>query len=285
MKKYLLTFLFILLPITSFALDVPPLRGHVNDHAGMLSSQAAQQLEARLSDFERSDSTQVVLLTIPSLEGEDIEGFSIRVAENWRIGQKGLDNGAILVIAKQERKIRIEVGRGLEGRLTDLVAGRIIRNEIAPRMKAGDIDGGITAGTVAIMAAVKGEYAAKTRDLRHGKRGANPIFTLVIFLVVVCVFLGSISRVLGAIAGAVGLPLVTFLAFSGISFILLVVLAAAGIAVGLFLPMLFGSGRGGGFYGGGPFIGGWGGGFGGGGGGGFSGGGGDFGGGGASGDW
>lgn len=284
MKKYLLTVLFILCPILSYALDVPPLRGHVNDYAGMLSPQVAQQLEARLSDFERSDSTQVVLLTVPSLDGDDIESFSISLAEAWRIGKKGLDNGVILVMAKQERKIRIEVGRGLEGRLTDLVAGRIIRDEIVPRVRSGDIDGGITAGVVAIMAAVKGEYAAKGRDLRHGKRGANPIFTLVIFLAVVCVFLGSISRVLGAVAGAVGLPLVTFLAFSGISFILLVLLAVAGIAIGLFLPFLFGSGRGGGFHGGGPFIGGWGGG-GGGGGGGFSGGGGDFGGGGASGDW
>ena len=285
MRKYLLTVLLILLPIISSALDVPPLKGHVNDYAGMLSLQAAQQLEARLGAFERSDSTQVVLLTVSSLEEEDIEGFSIRVAEAWRIGQKGLDNGVILVIANQERKARIEVGRGLEGKLTDLVSGRIIRNEMAPRMKAGDIDGGITAGVVAIMAAVKGEYTAKGRDLRHGKRGANPIFTLVIFLVVVCVFLGSMSRVLGAVAGAIGLPLVSFLAFSGISFVLLVLLAVGGVAIGLFLPILFGSGRGGGFYGGGPFIGGWGGGFGGGGGGGFSGGGGDFGGGGASGDW
>lgn len=284
MNKILSILFICLLPLKGYALDVPQLRGHVNDYAGMLSPQAAQQLEARLVDFERTDSTQVVVLTVPSLEGEDLEGFSIRVAEAWRIGQKGLDNGVILVLARQERKIRLEVGRGLEGRLTDLVAGRIIRNEMTPRMKAGDIDAGIAAGVAAITAAVRGEYTAKSRDIRHGRRGANPIFTLIIFLVVVCVFLGAISRILGGIAGAVGLPLVSFLSFQGVSLLLLAVLAFAGLAFGLFLPFLFGrSGRGG------PFIGGWGGGyggFGGGGGfGGFSGGGGGFGGGGASGDW
>lgn len=289
----LLTILFLLiLPLQAAALDVPPLRAHVNDYAGILSAGAVEQLERALADFELSDSTQIAVLTIPTLEGESLEEYSIKVAEAWRIGQKGLDNGAILLVAKQERKVRIEVGRGLEGKLTDLVSGRIIRGEITPRFKAGDFDGGVVAGVSAIMAVAKGEYAAKTRDLRHGRKSAHPVFTLVIFLAVACIFLGAISRVLGGLAGAIGVPLIAFLAFPGLALLLLIGLAIAGFLVGLFLTFLFGGGgRGGGSFGG-PFIGGgFGGGFGGfgggfgGGGGGFSGGGGDFGGGGASGDW
>jgi uncharacterized protein len=255
----------------------------------MLSPENTQELESTLTDFERSDSTQIVVLTIPTLGGEALEDYSIKVAEAWRIGQKKIDNGVILLIAKQERKIRIEVGRGLEGKLTDLVSGRIIRNEIAPRFKAGDIDGGIKAGVAAIMAVVKGEYKGEPRDLGHARRSMHPIFTFVIFLMVACIFLGSISRILGGLAGAIGLPIIAFLLFPGLAFLLLIGLGVGGFLLGLFLTFLFGGGGGGGgfFGGGGPFM--WGGfgggGFGGGGGGGFSGGGGDFGGGGASGDW
>ena len=258
----------------------------MNDYAGMLSPGAVQELEQRLSAFERSDSTQIVVLTIPTLAEENLEAYSIKVAEAWRIGQKGVDNGAILLIAKQERKVRIEVGRGLEGKLTDLVSGRIIRNEMAPRFKGGDFDGGVAAGVAAIMAVVKGEYSAQPRIQRHSGRSVHPVYTLVIFLAVACVFLGAISRPLGGLAGAIGLPLIIFLVFPGLAFLLMIGLGVVGFLVGLFLTFLFGGGgRGGGFFGG-PFIGGgFGGGFGGGGGGGFSGGGGDFGGGGASGDW
>jgi uncharacterized protein len=294
MYKLLAILLFILaLPLQAIALDVPTLRGHVNDYAAMLSPESAQELETTLTDFERSDSTQIVVLTIPTLDGETLEDYSIKVAEAWRIGQKKVDNGVILLIAKQERKIRIEVGRGLEGKLTDLVSGRIIQGEIAPRFKTGDIDGGIKAGVTAIMAVVKGEYTADPRDLGHAKRSMHPnhsIFTFVIFLIVACVFLGSISRILGGLAGAIGLPIIAFLLFPGLAFLLLIGLGVGGFLLGLFMTFLFGGGGGGGgfFGGGGPFMwggGGFGGGFGGGDGGGFSGGGGDFGGGGASGGW
>ena len=92
------------------ALDVPPLKGRVNDYAGMLSSYTQQQLDSVLGDLERTDSTQLVVLTIPSLEGEVLEEFSLKVAEQWKIGQKDFDNGAVLLVAKKERDIRIEVG-------------------------------------------------------------------------------------------------------------------------------------------------------------------------------
>jgi uncharacterized protein len=278
------------------ALEVPPLRGHVNDYASLLSPGAAQQLEGELAAFEQSDSTQIVVLTVPSLQGEVPEQYSIRVVEAWKIGQKGKDNGALLLVAKNEHKVRIEVGRGLEGTLTDLVTGRIIRNEISPAFKKGDFDAGISAGVHAMMQTVRGEYQSQPRDIRQGRRGANPIFTFLVFVAVASVFLGGISRLLGAIAGAIGLPLAAFFSFSGLSAIALGGLAFAGFLLGLFLAFLFSAGGRGGFGGGGPFMGGFGGGFFGGGfggggggsggsGGGFSGGGGDFGGGGASGDW
>ena len=291
MKSFLLTCAFLLLlSVAGYPLDVPPLVGRVNDSAGMLSASARQRLEAELSAFEQAESTQVILLTVSSLEGEPIEQFGIKVAEAWRIGRKGTDNGAILILSKQDRKVRIEVGRGLEGRLTDLVSGRIIRNEMAPRLKAGDLGGGISAGLRAIMAAVKGEYAAAPRDLQQSQRSAPPVFALLIFSLVICVFLSAISRFLSGAAGAVLVPLAAYLSFATLGIAMLLGLAAAGFGLGMFIADLFGSGgRGrGGFGGGGPWIGGgFGGGFGGGssGGGGFSGGGGSFGGGGASGDW
>lgn len=279
--------LLILLTLSSpaLALDLPALHGHVNDYAAMLSPARAAALEQQLSDFERSDSTQIVVLTVPTLGGEILEEFSIKVAEAWKIGQKGVDNGVILLVAKGERKVRIEVGRGLEGKLTDLVSGRIIRAEIAPKFKSGDFDGGIAAGVNALIQVTKGEYKAP-RDLHQGKKGAPPLLTLLIFLAVAAVFLSAFSRYLSGAVGAVGLPLIAWLTFPGLALAIIAGLAVGGFLLGLFLAFLFGGGGGGGYFGG-PFFGGgyYGGGGGGGDSGGFSGGGGDFGGGGASGDW
>jgi uncharacterized protein len=287
MKTFCLILMLTLLPHLAFALEVPQLRGRVNDYANLLSPGASQRLEQALADFERSDSTQIVVLTINSLEGESLEEYSIRVAEAWRIGQTKLDNGAILLIAKQERKIRIEVGRGLEGVLTDLVSGRIIRGDISPHFKKNDYDTGIAAGVTSIMKVVRGEYRAQPRDLKQGKKSAEPVFTLLVFLLVAVVFLGSLSKYLGGAAGAAGLSLIGFLTFPGLGILVLALMGAAGFVLGLLVTFLFGGGgrgSGGGF--GGPFIGGFGGGSSGGGGFDvFSGGGGGFGGGGASGDW
>lgn len=276
----------LLLSLSTLAVcaDLPQLKGRVNDYAGLISPQKAAALEEQLRILEQSDSTQIAVLTVPNLGGENIESFSIRIAEAWKIGQKGLDNGVILIIAKDERKVRIEVGRGLEGILTDLVSGRIIRSEIAPKFKAGDIDGGITAGVNAISAAVKGEYKAAPRDLHKGKKGVPPLYTMLVFLAVAAVFLSSFSKYLAGAVGALGLPVIAWLTFPGLALAVIAVLAVGGFFLGLLLAVIF-SGGGGGF--GGPFF--FGGGYGGGGrggdSGGFFGGGGDFGGGGASGDW
>ena len=137
---------------------IPQARGYVNDTAGLLSPAVKAQLENFLAGFRRSDSTQIAVLTVPSLEGEDLEGYSVRVAQSWGIGQQGQDNGALLLVAEAERAVRIEVGYGLEDRLTDLLAGRIVDQEIIPRFKTGDFDGGISAGVQAMAAAVRGAY-------------------------------------------------------------------------------------------------------------------------------
>jgi len=176
----LLTLLLFSLP--AMALDVPQPGDYVNDRAGLLSPTAKLKLEEFLRGFEASDSTQIVVLTIPSIEDETVETFAVKVFENWKIGQKGKDNGALLLVAKQERKLRIEVGYGLEGRLTDLLAGRIIDNEISPRLKQGDADGAIISGVVAMAEAVRGEYSGtgKTR----AKKKSSPfgfIFPLLFF--------------------------------------------------------------------------------------------------------
>ena len=123
-------------------------------------------LEATLQRFEEAESTQIVVLTIPSLAGDALEDFSIRVAEQWKIGRKGRDNGAILVVAKAERKLRIEVGYGLEGRLTDAVSGRIIRTVIVPEFKAGRFEQGIINGVNAMIQAVQGEFRGRARRTR-----------------------------------------------------------------------------------------------------------------------
>jgi uncharacterized protein len=290
---YLLSCIFCLLSFILFpapsahALDVPKLEGYVNDYANMMSPNTRDELTNELRTFEQTDSTQIVILTIPSLDGESLEDFSIKVAEAWKIGQKDKDNGVILLVAKQDRKIRIEVGRGLEGRLTDLLSGRIVDLVIEPRFKRGDFDGGFVAGISALIDAARGEFKAGENRQVRGHEKFSRIFTLLIFGGIVLLALGSVSRVLGGVAGAIGLPFIALLGGFSIGLVLLVVLAVAGLGLGLLLPVIFSSG---GRYGGGGFWGpggGFGGGYGGGGfgGGGFSGGGGDFGGGGASGGW
>ncbi len=177
----LLIFLLFLTPKTAQSLDVPPLRGHVNDYAGLLSPEMAQKIERFLTRFEQSDSTQIVVLTIASLQGEPLEEYSLRVAEHWGIGQKGKDNGALLLISRDDRKMRIEVGYGLEGRLTDLLSGRIIDQEIRPRFRQGDFDGGIAAGVTAMTEAVRGEYQG-TGKTRTKERHPLGFLALLLFL-------------------------------------------------------------------------------------------------------
>lgn len=250
--------LIVAIAVPALALDAPaPTGRRVNDLADMISPSLEQKLEAVLAELEATDSTQMAILTIPTLDGDSLEEFAIRVAhDSWKLGQEKEDNGVLLLIAKAEHKVRIEVGYGLEGVLTDTLSGSIIDNEITPAFKTGNFDQGIAAGTLAIVQAVRGEYiAAKKSTSKRGGRG-------LLFPVIIVIF--GIAHLLTPR----GKPKVVLDEHGN------KVVQRSGMGV---LPwIILGSalGRGGGGFGGGGF-----------GGGGFGGGGGGFGGGGASGGW
>lgn len=181
-------FLFLLLSLCSFAhaqRDVPPLSNRrVHDDAGILSSQAISYLEQSLRQFEDSTSNQIAILTVPSLEGESIDQFGIRVADAWQLGTGKNDNGVILLVAMQDRKMRIEVGQGLEGPLPDAICNRIIRNELAPAFRRQDYDGGIITCVEAIRQAIKGEYVGTGPHKSKGKRLPSGFIVLLIIIII-----------------------------------------------------------------------------------------------------
>lgn len=269
------------LAAAALALEPPAFQGYVNDYAKMLSSGTAQQLEEALRSFAETDSTQVAILTIDTLDGDSLEDFGIRTVEKWGVGQRGKDNGVLLLVVKNDRKLRIEVGRGLEGVLTDLATGRIIDYVIRPPFKDGRFDDGIKAGVAAIIQASRGEFSAEPRAPRAGRRQEPPpVLAYLFFGLFIISLLGKISRPLGMMAGAILLPLAAFFGVPSIGLLLLLLLMPMGAVGGLLLPSIVGNilmSRGG------ISMGGRSGGFGGGGFGGF--GGGSFGGGGASGGW
>lgn len=279
--------LTLFLAVQVSALEVPRLQGRVNDYAELLSPATEASLESVLKSLESSDSTQIVVLTIGSLQGDSLEEFSLRVVEDWKIGQQGLDNGVLLLVARDDRKIRIEVGYGLEGKLTDMTAGRIIGNVMGPRFKQGDFNQGIIDGIGAIVMTVRGEFtaAAETKPNGSGREDPGGLLTSMIFIFFIFGSLLRKSKVAAAAVGGIATPLLAFLLF-GITGLALLALIPIGMFGGLMAAAL--AGTGGGAVSRGGQAGGYGGGFGrssGGFGGGFGGGGGGFGGGGASGGW
>jgi uncharacterized protein len=231
--------------------DPPPAPDHYfNDYAGFVSREDAARLDEKLRAFDEASSTQIVAAIFSELPSPSLEDFTVRTAQSWRIGRKKLDNGAVFFVFVKDRKMRIEVGYGLEAALTDLRSKEILDDLVSPRLRSGDRAGGLEAGIDAIIAVTRGEYQA-TRGQNRGARAS-----LLISLGTLCL-IALVIIVIFRVRGALG-------------------------------PMVY-SGRGwrGGGWGGGGWSGGggWGGGGGGGGGSGFAGGGGSFGGGGASGSW
>jgi uncharacterized protein len=143
----------------ALALDVPYLSGRVVDNAEILSPAARERITQQLKAHEDASTNQIAVLTVPALEGDSIEDFAVRVFEEWKLGGKEADNGVLVVVAPQDRRMRIEVGYGLEGTLTDVVASRIIRDVMTPRFKAGDFDGGVEQGVQAIVQVLNGGAA------------------------------------------------------------------------------------------------------------------------------
>jgi uncharacterized protein len=247
---------------------------HLTDLTATLSVEDQARMEAQLRAFEDRKGSQLAVLIVPTTQPEAIEQYSLRVAEQWKLGRKKVDDGVILIVAKDDRALRIEVGYGLEGVLNDATAKRIISEVIVPRFKAGDYPGGISAGVEQMMRVVDGE--ALPDPERHSSARTNGFSRLLPVVAVVAVVLGGALR---AMFGRLPAALVTGGVVGVVSWFMLGTAVMAGIAavIGFMFTLTSGGlGRGGVWMGGGR---------GGGGGGGFSGGGGGFGGGGASGRW
>ena len=265
---------------------VPPLKGRVTDLTGTLKPEQAASLEQLLRSFEARKGSQIAVLIVPTTAPETVEQYALRVGEQWKIGRKKVDDGAILVVAKDDRALRIEVGYGLEGALNDATASRIIREVIVPRFREGDFFGGISAGVDRMIRVIDGEpLPAPAKAAPPADEGALQFLPVLLILALVA---GAIlRRLLGRFVGS----LATSGVVGGLAWLLVGTLATALLAAVVAFIFTLISGVGGSgrrYYGGFPggYGGGWGGGgFGGGGGGGFSGGGGSFGGGGASGRW
>ncbi len=253
---------------------VPRLTARVTDLTATLSAEQRSALESRLAAFEAQKGSQIAVLMVSTTQPEAIEQYSIRVVEQWKLGRKGVDDGVLLLIAKDDRKLRIEVGYGLEGALPDVTAKRIVAEDIAPHFKQGDFYGGIVAGITRITGVLQGENLPAPR---RRERSSIPAETYLPVLLFAALIGGAIlRRMLGSFPGAVvngGLiAFATLLLGGGLMFAIIF-----GIMAFVF-ALLRGGGWGGGGLGGGGYSSGSG-------GGGFSGGGGGFGGGGASGDW
>jgi len=295
--KRLLLFLVALLWVTAALAQnlqpVPALTAHVVDQTGTLDAIQQKGLEDKLMAFEQSKGTQIAMLIVATTQPEDIASYANRVGNEWKIGRKGVGDGVLLVVAKDDRKVRIEVAKSLEGAIPDLAAKGIIDDAITPNFRKGDFAAGLHAAADQLMARITGEAlpAPKQPDTRGGGKGFDWMDLAIFLFIAVPVVGGVLRRVMGRKLGALvtgaGVGTIALLITSSI------VIAAIAAFVALLFSMMSGAvpglptGRRGGF-GGGPWIGGgggWGGSGGGGGGWGGSGGGGDFGGGGASGDW
>jgi uncharacterized protein len=181
--------LLLLIPTRSVrAQEVPFLGGRVNDTAEMLSFGTVNELEMILKAHEDTTSDQVVVLTIPKLEDESLEEYSMKVVDTWKLGQAGKDNGVLLLIVRDDRKLRIEVGKGLEGVLTDAISGAIIRNEITPRFREGKYDEGVKAGVHAILATIGGTYTAPEQEPTSSMDIVAVIMGMLIFTIVTGTF-------------------------------------------------------------------------------------------------
>jgi uncharacterized protein len=267
---------------TGAQVSVPALTGHVVDQTGTLNAEQVSTLEQTLQAFETRKGSQVAVLIVATTTPQSIEDFGIRVAEQWKLGRKKIDDGAILLVAKDDHMLRIEVGYGLEGALTDATSKRIISEIIVPRFRQDDYYAGISAGVDQIIRVVDGEPLPPPNTKRSD--ATAPFQQILPVLVVLAVFAGALSRAfLGRFPGAV----VTGGAVGAVTWLFVGAVTAGLIAgvVALLFTLLSGGTGGFGMINtlGGAGRGGFGGGFGG--GGGFSGGGGGFGGGGASGSW
>lgn len=278
MLRWLAALCLALLPLIGWSANevaLPPLTERVTDLTGTLSAEDKASLTASLAALDKDKGAQVVIVMLPTTQPEAIEQYSIRLAEAWKIGRKGIDDGVIILVAKDDRKMRIEVGYGLEGAIPDAIAKRIVAEQMAPRFREGDFAGGLRASVETLAKVIRGEALPAPAEPAT-RPSSDPGDTLTFLLI--ALFMGVIRSMFGllgsvAVSGVAGWLAWTAFASLGIAGI---------VAVLAFALSFIRLGRGG-WQSGGGFPGGFGGGSSG--GGGFSGGGGGFGGGGASGGW
>ncbi|TPQ35130.1 hypothetical protein C2U70_15430 [Bradyrhizobium guangdongense] len=274
---------------------VPPLTGRVVDQTGTLSSGDIAALSQKLRDFETRKGSQIAVLIVPTTQPETIEQFSIRVADAWKIGRKKVDDGAILIVAKNDRHLRIEVGYGLEGALTDVTSRRIIDEDITPKFRSGDFAGGIIAGVDRMVRVIDGEpLPAPARNTNFGSSddfdAFGPLFAVTMFgsLGIGGFFRAVLGRLLGSLVAGGIIAVIAWFFVSSVP--ISIIAGVIGFIIGFMADLLGGAGPGtrssrGGSWSSGSSSGGWSSGSSSSSSGGFSGGGGSFGGGGASGSW
>lgn len=199
--RYLLFFVCLLLPWQTMAQPAIPEHGGVwvHDEAGVLSPSMKSQIETILKAERDSTTNQIAVLIIPSLEGEILEDYSLRVAEKWKLGKKDRDNGVLWLISIKDRKMRIESGYGLEGSLTDAQSSRINRNQVAPYFRQGDYDGGVYAGVNAIIQTIKGQYVNNDPPPKV-RKGKSP-WTTLLFILIIIIVIASRGRRGGGMGG------------------------------------------------------------------------------------
>jgi len=227
---------------------VPPLSARVTDLTGTLSAQQKGELESRLAAFEAKRGSQIAVLVLPTTKPEEIEQFSIRLAEAWKIGRKGVDDGVIVVVAKDDRRLRIEVGYGLEGVIPDAVAKRVIDERMTPRFREGDFHGGIRDGVDQLIRLAEGEKLPEPA-LRASQRGSrDPLSALFEYTVPALFFIfiggGILKQLLGRFAGSIATGVL--LGLAAWLFFNLVAATVATVMGFLFTFANTGAGRGGG---------------------------------------
>jgi uncharacterized protein len=230
---------------------IPPLKARVTDLTGTLSAGQKAELESRIAAYEARRGSQIAVLMLPTTKPEEIEQYSIRVAEAWKIGRKGVDDGLILIVAKDDRRVRIEVGYGMEGAIPDSVSKRVIEERITPRFRDGDFYGGVRDGVDQLIRLAEGEklpppQAAASRGQSSPDSVSQFIVPAIMFAIIAGTFLkGMLGRFPGSLATGAGLGLIAWLMFG-------IAIAAAAVVIGFLLSFVnTGMGRGGGWSSGG----------------------------------
>lgn len=279
MKKWLFTTFMVatlaFLPLFAHALEVPQPKGYVTDYAGMLKAEEIAALEQKLQNFEKETSIEIAVLIIPSLEGENLEKFSLKVAEKWGVGKKGKDNGVLIFVAKKERKIRIEVGYGLEPVMPDGAAGFIIREDMKPKFKDDKYFKGLDKAVDSLMKATSKEFSGEFQKRMDRSAAAGLALLLCFVGAIITIIASFINRFFGGVVCGTGAALTFGLLFH-LALFWVVLIFIAGFLLGLIAREIgeaideggsgdgygfggssSGGGFGGGGFGGGGASGGW----------------------------